>query len=215
MERKEELQIHMLRKVREFNSRHYESLEIVPGMIEEMHEFDTMLMKLESVLLHNDRINAMATIDPLELGEQMTEKAIVISSAACVWAINAERKDVQNTIDNLRAELFKTQDDAILSTCMEIHLMAEEFIDELTEFGVSNLDLQHLSILMDGYRACIESPVKNTQSVGTLLDEADTWLRVHLDITMYKVAGGLPQVYLNYLAARESIPLGLDSNSAA
>jgi hypothetical protein len=212
MQRTENELIHMFRQVRDCGIKHKAEISQHIDLMHDFEEFDHLLVRIEALLLHIDRINAMATIDPLELGEQMVEKAIMLSSAICVWAINADEREIQNRVNQLRSDLFKTQDDSIAFTSAEILTEAQALGKPLIDYGISKLDFKQLAIYVEAYRACIDKP-DSIGNMGDMLKAAADWLEEHLDQSVRDVAEGEPELYKQFRLVRTKF--GMSGTHAA
>lgn len=207
MQRTENELIHMFRQVRKCGINNKKEISTYADVMHDFEEFDHLLVRIEALLLHIDRINAMATIDPLELGEQMVEKAIMISSAICVWAINAEEREVQSRVNQLRSDLFRTQDSGISVTSADILTEAQALGKPLITYGVTKLELKQLAIYVEAYRACIDKP-DSIGNMGDMLKAAADWLVLHLDQSIRDVADQAPELYKQFRLVRIKFRLG-------
>lgn len=207
--------IYMFRTVRDACIKHKQALAEQPEFQANFEEFDQHLMQIEGWLLNIERINEMATIDQLELGEQMVEKAIVISSAACVWAIHAEKRDTQARLDALRSELFKTHDLSIIDSCRQILTETQALLKPLAAYGINKLELRHLALLIEAYAASKQSPASHDVTLGDLVSKTAQFLSGSFDYTVEDLADEFPEFFQDYVQARRSFDVESDRHVAA
>ncbi len=206
--------MYMFRQVRDFGKLHENMFKSYPDIAHDFDEFNQLLSRNEEIMQHFRRNHDLNDVDSFELGEQMVEKAIMVSSAICVWAIKDEQPEIQERVDQLRTDLFKTQDSDIVIPCAHILTEAQAINNKLSNYSFNKLELKQLDICIQAFEAFANKSTTDGKSLNDMMSATSEWLVQHLDESMRSIAKLCPGIYKNFVLMRESVRLPKNVNAA-
>jgi len=140
---------------------------------------------------------------------RLIEQVMVVSGALLAWSVDNDNPEVQAISNLTRSYLKKIRDNELDLKGKQIYNLAQQHIDNSSNYGINAESLTELQQLSDTYHMALgeqESSMANRVSAGasmaTLFQEADEILKLRLDSLMETVKPNNQDLYDAYNAAR-------------
>jgi hypothetical protein len=113
------------------------------------------------------------------------------------------------------SKLMNKRDTVVFIKLRDVIEIAQNFTDQLADYGVTQDDIDELNMLTEQYAAQVEDPrqavtnrARATKELKDLLNEANMMLRDHLDRLIYHFKASAPEFWQQYKNARKIVNLG-------
>jgi hypothetical protein len=135
--------------------------------------------------------------------------AFEVAGAAYAYAVNTGNKDLAGKVAITRSQVVRGRDAEVITRCKGIHAVATEYLESLSDYGVTQAKLTALKKKIDTFQNVQPKPrqgrtVKSaaTQELNQLFKQVDEVLKDCLDRLVVQFTESAPTFVNEYFAAR-------------
>jgi hypothetical protein len=159
-----------------------------------------------------DALSKGATLEKTDVEEALVLSLVKVSGALYVYALETGNMDLAIKMNLNKTQLFRLEDNTLLTTAREIASKAAEAGAALVDYGIGTAELSELSERTTAYESLIVKPrtiigehKRHTANLTKVFAETDSVLYDKLDklINLFKTSH--PDFYMSYKNARNVI----------
>jgi len=143
------------------------------------------------------------------------EKGFLIAQPIYAYAKIIGDHKLANRVSFSIGRLIKERDTVIFVKLRDVKEFAQNYVDQLADYGVSQEDIDELGVLTENYAAIVEDPrqaitnrVRATKELKNLMNEVKILLTDHLDRLIHQFKLSSPEFWQQYANARKIVNLG-------
>ena len=147
--------------------------------------------------------------DKKQAREEMVDATIDAAASVIAWASTNKNHELTAKVNFSRSTLLTVRDVECLAHCKTVHDAAEENLEALADYGVTEADLEALQGKIDGFDAVITKPREVISKKSTItaqvreeIDLIDEILNDRLDKLVVKFRVSNPEFVRDYQNAR-------------
>jgi len=148
------------------------------ALVEEIGNHETVIAK---------KITGVSK-DKSQVKSSLADTAYRIASQVFAYASKAKNNSLKKQVDFSPTELLRTKDELFVPAVQNIYNAANDNAKALTDFGITQNDLNELTALMDAYKTATPTPrtaigarAAKAKSLTELFKEADRLLKEQID----------------------------------
>lgn len=171
--------------------------------------FNGKLLELNNHLLLEDNNTNDKVVDKSEVGIQLIETTIEISSIVQKYAAESKNDELNVKVNYTKSDLELSRDTILKDVCQSILKLANENIEQLKNYGLNKEKLSAYETLINDFDTLATDPLESVKkkheerkSVSALMVEIDELIDDSLDklMTVYKATQ--TDFYETYRSAR-------------
>ena len=177
--------------------------------------FETVIAKIRATRLVQEGQITGVTKDKAEAQNNLIEKTVAIATAVFAYASASGNHELQDRVSYSPSDLRNSRDTILADRSGVVKEAGEQNVANLSDYGISQGDIDELNDLLNAYLGIIEDPrqaITNrstaTKELKDHFKEGDKILKEQLDKLMpqFKTTG--PLFWQQYQNARMIIDLG-------
>lgn len=205
----------MYKTVQKFGSQEAASFTAVPIIATTFADLNTLIGQVGKAAKQQGAKTKGITLSKAQQKKQMAELAVVVSGTVSAFATKTGNQELKSAMQYTFSEVNKQTDADSATTCDLIYDKALPFLPDLADYGLTTSTLADFRACIDTFedligkrRGSVGTKTAATQDLDELFAQTDTLLKEVLDKLLQPFKSSNPNLYNQYLSARQVIDLG-------
>jgi hypothetical protein len=205
----------MLNAVKQVTNFHSEVWDTFPAFKQQFNEFKTQIQNINDTLMDQRKTTTGVTKAKQDTRNNVVKTGLIISESCFAYANVIGDLKTASRVSFRISDLMKGRDSELLADLRVIHEIAQQNIDALADYGVSQEDADEFHDLIEAYAAVLENPrqavtnkARATKKLKELFSFTDSILKNRLDRLVNRYKESHPDFWNQFKFARKIVNLG-------